>query len=183
MWLGFVRPFLKNATDFLVSNLNFPLKAAPGYRPGAALKLVSFIFLTAFAARAPVRLGTVQAGFGVTRAGVCLGSLLISTPGRALRPGSQAGLRRLIIFPGRVSAGGLVAVGSISRASGQGRKRAHFATSSLRAKPKGRLCAGPFEAAPRRWHSRSPQEAAAPYGLWRALQDARLSGWLPVLLV
>lgn len=43
----------------------------------------------------------------MTRAGVYLGSLLISTPGGALRPGSQAGLRRLIVGPDRVSAGGL----------------------------------------------------------------------------
>ena len=42
----------------------------------------------------------------MTRAGVYQGSLLISTPGGALQPGSQAGLRRLIISPDRVSAGG-----------------------------------------------------------------------------
>ena len=42
----------------------------------------------------------------MTRAGVYQGSLLISTQGRALRPGSQAGLRRLIVLPDRVSAGG-----------------------------------------------------------------------------
>ena len=41
-----------------------------------------------------------------TRAGVYLGSLLISTPGRALRPGSQAALRRLIVSPDRVNADG-----------------------------------------------------------------------------
>lgn len=54
--------------------------------------------------RTPVRLGTVRAGSGVTRAGVYQGPLLISTPGRALRPGSQAGLRRLIVSPDRVGA-------------------------------------------------------------------------------
>ena len=43
-----------------------------------------------------VRLGTVRAGSGATRAGVYLGPLLISTPGGALRPGSQAGLRTCI---------------------------------------------------------------------------------------
>ena len=52
-------------------------------------------------------MGTVRAGFGKTRAGVYLGPLLISTPDGALRPGSQAGLRRLIVGPDRVSAGGL----------------------------------------------------------------------------
>lgn len=90
----------------LVLIREFPLEGGPRHRPGAALKLVSFIILTASAARAPVRLGTVRAGFGITHAGVCLGSLLISTPGRALRPGSQAGLSRLIISPDRVSADG-----------------------------------------------------------------------------
>ena len=40
----------------------------------------------------------------MTRAGVYLGSLLISTPGGALRPGSQTGLRCLIVAPDRVSA-------------------------------------------------------------------------------
>ena len=54
----------------------------------------------------PVRLGTVQAGSGMTRAGVYQGSLLISTQGRALQPGSQAGLRRLIMLPDKVSTGG-----------------------------------------------------------------------------
>jgi len=71
------------------------------------LNLISYIVLTTFAARAPVRLGTVRAGSGVTRAGVYQGPLLISTPGGALQPGSQAGLRRLIVYPDRVSAGGL----------------------------------------------------------------------------
>ena len=70
-----------------------------------------------------------------------------STPGGALRPGSQAGLRRLIV----------------SRTG-----------SVLAALPK---------AAPRRWHSRSPKGTIAPCGSLRALWDARLSGWLPVLLV
>ena len=42
----------------------------------------------------------------MTRAGVYQGSLLISTQGRAQRPGSQADLRRLIVLPDRVSAGG-----------------------------------------------------------------------------
>ena len=71
------------------------------------MNLVIVIVLTAFALAPPVRLGTVQAGSGVTRAGVYQGSLLISTPGRALRLGSQTGLRRLIISPDRVSADGL----------------------------------------------------------------------------
>ena len=79
------------------------------------MKLVYFIILTAFAARTPVRLGTVRARFGITRAGVYLGSLLISTPGRALQPGSQTDLRRLIVSPNRVNAGGLVAVGFVSQ--------------------------------------------------------------------
>lgn len=57
--------------------------------------------------RTPVRLGTVRAGSGMTRAGVYLGSLLISTPGGALRPGSQTGLRCLIVAPDRVSADSL----------------------------------------------------------------------------
>lgn len=39
------------------------------------------------------------------------------------------------------------------------------------------------KAAPRRWRSRSPERATAPSGSWRALADARLSGWLPVLLM
>lgn len=68
--------------------------------------LVIIIVLTAFALAPPVRLGTVQAGSGTTRAGVYQGSLLFSIPGGALRPGSQAGLRRLIINSDRVSAGG-----------------------------------------------------------------------------
>lgn len=53
-------------------------------------------------ARTPVRLGTARAGSGMTRAGVYLGTLLISTPGGVLRPGSQAGLWRLIVGPDRV---------------------------------------------------------------------------------
>ena len=53
-----------------------------------------------------MRLGTVRAGSGMTRAGVYQGSLLISTQGRALRPGSQAGLRRLIVLTDRVSTDG-----------------------------------------------------------------------------
>ena len=97
--------------------------------------------------RAPVRLGTVRAGSGATRAGVYLGSLLISTPGGALRPGSQAGLRRLIVSrTGSV----LVALPKAAHAGG------------ILAHRKGLL---------------------PPCGSLRALQDARLSGWLPVLLV
>ena len=109
--------------------------------------MVIIIVLTAFAARAPVRLGTVQAGSGMTRAGVYQGSLLISTQGRALRPGSQADLWRLIMLPDRISAG--------SHAKG---RPAQVAFS---------LAAG----------------AVVPCGSPRALRDARLSGWLPVLLV
>ena len=77
----------------------YPLRqAAPALNPEPPGIIFGFPFvLTAFAARAPVRLGTVRAGSGVTRTGVYLGSLLLSTPGGALRPGSQAGLRRLIV--------------------------------------------------------------------------------------
>ena len=133
----------------LVFIQKIPLTDGPKHLPGTVLsyELVSFIALTAFALAPPVRLGTIRAGSGVTRAGVYQGSLLLSTPGGALRPGSQAGLRRLIV----------------SRTG-----------SVLAALPK---------AAPRRWHSRSPQGAVAPCGSLRALRDARLSGWLPVLLV
>lgn len=137
--------------DFVLLSLVFiheiPLERRSRANTQDRLELISYIALTTFAARTPVRLGTTRAGSGVTRAGVYQGPLLISTPGGALRPGSQAGLRRLIV----------------SRTG-----------SVLAALPK---------AAPRRWHSRSPKGTIAPCGSLRALWDARLSGWLPVLLV
>ena len=91
--------------SLLILICEFPLKAAPSAGPeppGIGYDFRSHRIRT----RPPVRLGTVQAGSGMTRAGVYQGSLLISTQGRALRPGSQAGLWRLIVFPDRVSAGG-----------------------------------------------------------------------------
>lgn len=36
---------------------------------------------------------------------------------------------------------------------------------------------------PSGWHTRLPEGAFAPSGSWRALLDARLSGWFPVLLM
>ena len=88
----------------LVIIREFPLDKRLRAQARAAWNLVVVIVLTAFALAPPVRLGTVQAGSGMTHAGVYQGSLLISTPGGALQPGSQAGLRRLIISPDRVSA-------------------------------------------------------------------------------
>ena len=84
----------------------FPLDRRPQAQTRSRLEIGIIYHSHRIRTRPPVRLGTVQAGFGVTRAGVYQGSLLISTPVRAQRPGSQAGLRRLIINPGRVSAGG-----------------------------------------------------------------------------
>ena len=96
--------------DFVLLSLVFiheiPLERRSRANTQDRLELISYIALTTFAARTPVRLGTTRAGSGVTRAGVYQGSLLISTPGGALRPGSQAGLRRLIINSDRVSADG-----------------------------------------------------------------------------
>ena len=85
--------------------MNIPLYAAPGTGPEPpeiGYRYRSHRIRT----RPLVRLGTVWAGSSMTRAGVYQGSLLISTQGRALRPGSQAGLRRLIVLQDRVSADG-----------------------------------------------------------------------------
>ena len=94
--------------DFVLLSLVFiheiPLERRSRANTQDRLELISYIALTTFAARTPVRLGTTRAGSGVTRAGVYQGPLLISTPGGALRPGSQAGLRCLIVSPDRVSA-------------------------------------------------------------------------------
>ena len=87
------------------SFVNFPLKAAPGAGPEPP-EIGYTYYSHRIRTRPPVKLGTVRAGSGMTRAGVYQGSLLISTQGRALRPGSQAGLRRLIMLPDRVSADG-----------------------------------------------------------------------------
>ena len=95
--------------DFFLLSLVF-IRIVPLRRPRTSVRshLDSFYHHShRIRTRPLVRLGTVRAGSSATRAGVYLGSLLISTPGGALRPGSQAGLRRLIVGPDRVSAGGL----------------------------------------------------------------------------
>lgn len=128
----------------LVIIRKFPLERRPQEQARSRLRFVIIYHSHRICTRAPVRLGTVRAGFGITRTGVCLGSLLISTPGRALRPGSQAGLRRLIVNPDRVSAAVSSPWAPYHSLPARGRKLVHFATSHLPTKPENRLCGGPI---------------------------------------
>ena len=117
-------------------------------------------------ARTPDEIGSSMGQVGQDLRGRIPGVSAAFNPRAAPQPGSQAVRWCLIVYPDRVYAGGLAKGRPTQVAFSLGRSRQ-------------RPC---FWEGRWRWHKDRKSVPHSPT-LWRALWDARLSGWFPVLLV